>query len=46
MLYYYKNKNGDCTERSFPLILDDEQEISESEFNAYMLEQSKLFADK
>ena len=36
LMLYYKNSRGEYTERSFPLLLDDEAEISESEYNEYM----------
>lgn len=36
MLYYYKNSRGEYTERSFPLLLADETEVSESEYNEYI----------
>lgn len=35
-MLYYKNFRGEYTERSFPLLLDDEAEVSESEYNEYM----------
>lgn len=46
MLYYYKNSNGDYTARSSPLSLDDETEVGESEYSAYIESENKKHNDE
>ena len=41
VLFYYKNTQGEYTERSFPLQLDGETEVTESEYNAYIESENK-----
>ena len=41
MMYYYKNSRGVYTERSFPLQLNGEMEVTESEYNAYIESENK-----
>ena len=41
MLYYYKNNDGVCSARSFPLDIDGEREISESEYAEYTQKENK-----
>lgn len=41
MLYYYKNENGACSARSFPLDIDGETEISKTEYDKYIVNENK-----
>lgn len=41
MLYYYKNQDGGYTARSSPLTLENETEVSETEYDNYILTENK-----